>query len=124
VVSVGWKSALFTKTFKNIKKNFWRDGMTTLAIKIDLPYAENVLITEDTLNVDLSDGRTISVPLNWFPRLLHATQKQRNNWRLIGRGHGIHWDDIDEDISVEGLIAGQPSGESQSSFKKWLQDHI
>ena len=98
--------------------------MTTLAIKIDLPYAENVTITEDTLNVDLSDGRTISVPLNWFPRLLHASQKQRNNWRLIGRGHGIHWDDIDEDISVEGLIAGQPSGESQSSFKKWLQDHI
>ena len=98
--------------------------MTTLAIKIDLPYAENVMITEDTLNVDLSDGRTISVPLNWFPRLLHATQKQRNNWRLIGRGHGIHWDDIDEDISVEGLIAGQPSGESQSSFKKWLQDHM
>ena len=97
--------------------------MTTLAIKIDLPYAENVQITEDTLNVDLSDGRTISVPLNWFPRLLHATQKQRNNWRLIGRGQGIHWDDIDEDISVEGLIAGQPSGESQSSFKKWLQDH-
>jgi hypothetical protein len=97
--------------------------MTTLAIRIDLPYAENVMITEDTLNVDLSDGRTISVPLNWFPRLLHATQKQRNNWRLIGRGHGIHWDDIDEDISVEGLIAGQPSGESQSSFKKWLQNH-
>ena len=98
--------------------------MTTLAIKIDLPYAENVMITEDTLNVDLSDGRTISVPLNWFPRLLHATQKQRDNWRLIGRGHGIHWDDIDEDVSVEGLIAGQPSGESQSSFKKWLQDHM
>jgi hypothetical protein len=124
VVSVGWKSALFTKIFKNIKKNFRRDGMTTLAIKIDLPYAENVMITEDTLNVDLSDGRTISVPLNWFPRLLHASQKQRNNWRLIGRGHGIHWDDIDEDISVEGLIAGQPSGESQSSFKKWLQGHM
>jgi hypothetical protein len=124
VVSIGWKSALFTKIFKNIKKNFWRDGMTTLAIRIDLPYAENVIITEDTLNVDLSDGRTISVPLNWFPRLLHATQKQRNNWRLIGRGHGIHWDDIDEDISVEGLIAGQPSGESQTSFKKWLQDHM
>jgi hypothetical protein len=124
VVSIGWKSALFTKIFKNIKKNFWRDGMTTLAIKIDLPYAENVMITEDTLNVDLSDGRTISVPLNWFPRLLHSSQKQRNNWRLIGRGHGIHWNDIDEDISVEGLIAGQPSGESQTSFKKWLQDHM
>ena len=95
--------------------------MTTLAVKIDLPYAESVMITEDTLNVDLSDGRTISVPLTWFPRLVHATQEQRDNWRLIGRGHGIHWDDIDEDISVEGLIAGRPSGESQSSFKKWLE---
>ena len=95
--------------------------MTTLAVKIDLPFAESVMITEDTLNVDLSDGRTISVPLTWFPRLVHATQEQRDNWRLIGRGHGIHWNDIDEDISVEGLIAGRPSGESQSSFKKWLE---
>ena len=91
--------------------------MTTLAVKIDIPYAESVMITEDTLNVDLSDGRTISVPLTWFPRLVHATQEQRDNWRLIGRGHGVHWNDIDEDISVEGLIAGRPSGESQSSFK-------
>ena len=97
--------------------------MTTLAVKIDLPYAESVMITEDTLNVDLSDGRTISVPLTWFPRLVHATQEQLGNWRLIGRGHGIHWDDIDEDISIEGLIAGRPSGESQSSFKKWLETH-
>ena len=94
--------------------------MTTLALKIDLPYAESVMITEDTLNVDLSDGRTISVPLTWFPRLVHATQEQRDNWRLIGGGHGIHWDDIDEDISVEGLLAGRPSGESQESSKKWL----
>jgi hypothetical protein len=114
---------LLKKLFKNIKSNFWRDGMTTLAVKIDLPYAESVMITEDTLNVDLSDGRTISVPLTWFPRLVQATQEQRDNWRLIGRGHGIHWDDIDEDISVEGLIAGRPSGESQSSFKKWLEAH-
>ena len=77
-------------------------------------------VTEDTLSVDLSDGRTISVPLEWFPRLLHAKPKERNNWRLIGRGHGIHWEDIDEDISVEGLLTGKPSGESQKSFKKWL----
>ena len=77
-------------------------------------------VTEDTLSVDLSDGRTISVPLEWFPRLLHAKTKERNNWRLIGRGHGIHWEDIDEDISVEGLLTGKPSGESQKSFKKWL----
>jgi hypothetical protein len=96
--------------------------MTILAVKLDLPYAEKVMVTEDTLNVDLSDGRTISVPLTWFPRLVHASREQRDNWRLIGRGHGIHWDDIDEDISVEGIIAGRPSGESQSSFKKWLEE--
>jgi len=94
--------------------------MTTLAVELNLPYAESVTVTEDTLHVDLSDGRTISVPLTWFPRLVYATPKQRENWRLIGRGHGIHWEDIDEDISIEGLIAGKPSGESQSSFRKWL----
>ncbi len=98
--------------------------MTTLAIKLDLPYAENVMVTEDTLNVDLSDGRTISVPLTWFPRLVHASREQRDNWRLIGRGHGIHWNDIDEDVSVEGIITGRPSGESQSSFKKWLEGRV
>lgn len=85
------------------------------------PNAENVTITEDTLAVDLSDGRTISVPLTWFPRLIHASPEERDNWRLIGKGQGIHWEDIDEDISVEGLLVGKPSGESQVSFKKWLQ---
>ena len=94
--------------------------MATSAIKIEVPDAENVTITEDTLSVDLSDGRTLSVPLAWFPRLVHATLEERNNWRLIGKGQGIHWEDIDEDISVEGLLAGKPSGESQASFKKWL----
>ena len=77
-------------------------------------------VTQEALNVDLSDGRTISVPVAWFPRLLYSTQKERDNWRLIGRGHGIHWEEIDEDISVEGLLAGKPSGESQASFRKWL----
>ena len=95
--------------------------MNTSAVEIYVPYAQNVTVTEDTLCVELNDGRSISVPLAWFPRLLHATIKERNNWRLIGRGHGIHWEDIDEDISVEGLLAGRPSGESQSSFKKWLE---
>ena len=94
--------------------------MNTSVIKIEVPNAENVTITEDTLSVDLSDGRTLSVPLVWFPRLVHATSVERNNWRLIGNGQGIHWEDIDEDISVEGLLAGKPSGESQTSFKKWL----
>ena len=77
-------------------------------------------MTHDTLRVDLSDGRSISVPLSWYPRLLHASAGERKRWRLIGKGVGIHWEDIDEDISVEGLLAGRPSGESQASFKKWL----
>jgi len=94
--------------------------MNISAIEIEIPRAEGVKVTEDTLTVDLSDGRTISVPLEWFPRLLNATARERNNWRLIGRGHGIHWESIDEDISVEGLLAGRPSGENQQSFKKWL----
>ncbi|GBD96401.1 MAG TPA: DUF2442 domain-containing protein [Nitrospirae bacterium] len=94
--------------------------MSISAVEIEVPFAENVRVTKDTLSVDLSDGRTISAPLEWFPRLVYATSKERNNWRLTGRGHGIHWEDIDEDISVEGLLAGKPSGESQSSFKKWL----
>ena len=94
--------------------------MNTLAVEIRMSEALNVLLTDDTLSVDLSDGRSISVPLAWFPRLLHSTEQERNNWRLIGRGQGIHWEDLDEDISIEGLIAGRPSGESQESFKKWM----
>ena len=94
--------------------------MSILANEIEAPNAENVTITEDTLSVDLSDGRTISVPLAWFPRLLQSAPEERNNWRLIGKGRGIHWEDIDEDISVEGLLSGKPSGESQPSLKKWL----
>jgi hypothetical protein len=94
--------------------------MTTLAVEIEVPNAEAVAVTEDTLSVDLSDGRTLSVPLVWFPRLVHATPEERNQWRLIGKGQGIHWEGLDEDISVEGLLAGRASGESQASFKKWL----
>jgi hypothetical protein len=92
--------------------------MNTLTVEIRIPEALNVTLTDDTLNVDLSDGRSISVPIAWFPRLMHSSDKERNNWRLIGKGQGIHWEDIDEDISVEGLLAGRPSGESQESFKK------
>jgi hypothetical protein len=94
--------------------------MSILAVEIEIPRVENVEITEDTLTVELRDGRTVSVPLAWFPRLVYSTPKERNNWRLIGGGHGIHWTDIDEDIGVEGLLAGKVSGESRQSFKKWL----
>jgi len=95
--------------------------MSISAVEIEVPKAEDVKVTKNTLQVELSDGRTISVPLDWFPRLVHATPEERNNWRLIGKGHGIHWEDIDEDISTEGILAGRPSQESQSSFKKWLK---
>jgi|JFJP01.1.fsa_nt_gi hypothetical protein len=96
--------------------------MNILAVEIEIPNAMDVHTTEDTLTVDLSDGRTLSVPLGWYPRLETAGSKERANWRLIGKGSGIHWPDIDEDISIDGLLAGKPSGESQASFKKWLQN--
>jgi len=80
-----------------------------------------VTVTEDSLIVDLIDGRTISVPLAWYPRLLHGRPEERNNWRLIGQGEGIHWPDLDEDISADNILFGQPSGESQQSLSRWLQ---
>ena len=95
--------------------------MSISAIEFTVPTAEDVHVGADTLSVELSDGRTISAPLAWYPRLLHGSARERANWRLIGRGYGIHWEDLDEDISVEGLLAGRPSGESQASFKKWLK---
>ncbi len=94
--------------------------MSISTVEIEIPAALNVSVTADSLSVDLSDGRTISAPLAWFPRLVHATLAERKKWRLIGNGQGIHWPDVDEDISVEGLLAGRPSGESQTSLDKWL----
>lgn len=82
--------------------------------------AASVQVTADALVVELDDGRVISVPLAWYPRLLHGTPEERGRWRLIGRGEGIHWPDLDEDISVDGLLAGRPSGESPASLKRWL----
>lgn len=95
--------------------------MNSLAIEIRSAIVQDITVTEDSLIVDLTDGRTVSVPLAWYPRLLHGTPEERNNWRLIGKGEGIHWPDLDEDISVENLVFGKPSGESQSSFKRWLE---
>jgi hypothetical protein len=86
--------------------------------------ALQVQLSEDTLTAELADGRTIAVPLAWFPRLAHASAEERNAWRLIGGGRGIHWPQVDEDISVANLLAGQPSAESQSSFKKWLAARV
>jgi hypothetical protein len=79
-----------------------------------------VAVTGDTLTVDLTDGRRISAPLAWYPRLLHATAEERSNWQLVARRQGIHWPAVDEDISVASIIAGRPSAESAPSLQRWL----
>ena len=94
--------------------------MRSSAVEAREALATRVEVSEDTLSVELADGRTIAAPLAWYPRLAYATAEERGSWRLIGGGRGIHWRAIDEDISVANLLAGQPSMESQSSFKKWL----
>jgi hypothetical protein len=83
--------------------------------------ARGVVVSADSLVVDLADGRTVSAPLAWYPRLVHGSPSERGNWRFIGGGEGIHWPDLDEDISIDNLLAGHPSGESQSSLDRWLQ---
>ncbi len=95
--------------------------MSTSTVETEVPFAQEVNVTDETLAVELSDGRSIAVPLGWYPRLVHATASERSNWKLIGGGEGIHWPDIDEDVSVVGLLAGKPSGESQTSFANWLK---
>src|SRR3990172_8052641 len=94
--------------------------MSSSTVDTGVAVAIQVHVTDHTLSVELSDGRTIGAPLAWYPRLSHGTPKERKSWRLIGGGRGIHWPDLDEDISVANLLSGQPSGESQTSLKKWL----
>jgi uncharacterized protein DUF2442 len=101
--------------------SFGERGMSTSPSELGSALAQRVTVTEDALIVDLVDGRTVSVPLPWYPRLAHGTSRERANWRLIGRGEGIHWPDLDEDISVAGLLAGRPSGETQNSLRRWLE---
>ena len=84
--------------------------------------AARVEFTDNALNVVLSDGRSVSVPLAWYPRLSQGTPSERANWRLFGAGRGIHWPDLDEDISARNILDGLTSGESQSSLKRWLEN--
>ena len=83
--------------------------------------AQRVTVTVDTLVVDLVDGRPISVPVAWYPRLAHGTPDERAHWRFIGAGEAIHWPELDEDLSVEGLLAGRRSGETHASLQRWLE---
>jgi hypothetical protein len=84
----------------------------------------NLLLDDAAVSFELADGRVVSAPIAWYPRLLHGTPAERNGWRLIAGGRGVHWSALEEDISVENLLNGQPSGESQSSLKKWLEQRV
>src|ERR1700675_885090 len=98
--------------------------MTTSTSDVLGARAVDVKVTDDELIVQLEDGRTLAAPLVWYPRLLHGSKRERARWRFIGRGVGIHWPALDEDISVEGLLAGRRSGESQKSLKRWLEGRM
>ena len=94
--------------------------MNSLVIEIREASAQNVIISEDSLQVDLVDGRTIILPLMWYPRLWYGMPEERSEFEIIGDGTLIHWPDLDEDLSVSGLLAGRKSGESLQSLKRWL----
>ena len=96
--------------------------MNSLATEIQEPKAKSIKISDDSLSVDLFDGRTIIVPLLWYPRLWHGSQEERNNFELSDEGSIIHWPDLDEDLSLSGIVAGRKSGESQKSLKSWLKN--
>jgi len=93
--------------------------MSTSSLATETATAKNVKVTADTLIVELKDGRTVSVPISWYPRLAHGTPAERRRWELIGPGIGIHWPALDEDISVEALLLGLASNESATSLQRW-----
>jgi hypothetical protein len=93
--------------------------MTTLVLET-APSAVDVSVSESTLTIHLADGRSLAVPLSWYPRLVQGSDTERRNWQLLGEGYAIEWPDLDEHIGVEGLLAGRRSGESRPSFERWL----
>ena len=93
--------------------------MITLRLETE-PIATQITVTNEKLIVDLADGRSLSIPLEWYPRLVHASPQERQNWEILGDGYAIEWIDLDEHIGIEGLLAGKRSGESQRSFERWL----
>lgn len=93
--------------------------MTTLTLETE-PLAVSVSLDLEKLIVELADGRSLSVPLDWYPRLLHSSVQEKANWQLLGDGYAIEWPDLDEHIGIEGLLAGRRSSESQRSLERWL----
>jgi hypothetical protein len=102
-------------------ETFDMNGTYSAVVTLTLPRAVSVTVTDDTLSVDLEDGRTIAVPIDWYPRQAHGTPAERANVQISGAGYGLHWPELDEDIGVEGLLLGTPSTESAASFERWLQ---
>ena len=96
------------------------NGTLSAVVTLTLPRIVSVMVTDDTVSVDLEDGRTIAVPIGWYPRLAHGTLAERTNFQISGAGYSIHWPELDEDITVEGLLAGRRSGETPQSLKRWL----
>jgi hypothetical protein len=93
--------------------------MTSSTLATETAAAKNVKVSQDQLVVELRDERTVSVPLKWYPRLAEGRPTERRNWQFIGPGTGIHWPELDEDISIEGLLLGRASGESAASLRRW-----
>ena len=97
------------------------NGTPSAAVLLAPPRAVHVTVTDDTLTVDLEDGRTISVPIGWYPRLAHGAPEERANVQIASAGYGLHWPDLDEDIGVDGLLLGKKSTESAASLARWLE---
>src|SRR6266540_1555861 len=105
----------------NIWSSYAMSGTASAPVLTAPPRAVRVSVTDDTLTVDLDDGRTIAVPIGWFPRLAYGTAAERANMQIAGAGFGVHWPDLDEDIGVEGLLLGKKSTESSASLARWLE---
>lgn len=99
-------------------------GILSATATLAVPKVCRVTITDDSLTVDLDDGRTIAVPIGWYPRLAYGTSTERENVQIAGGGYGLHWPDLDEDIGVEGLLLGKRSTESPASFARWLAQRM
>lgn len=98
------------------------NGTPSASESVVLARVVAVEIDDATLTVDLEDGRTIAVPIGWYPRLAYGTPQEQANWQISGAGYGIHWPDLDEDIGIEGLLLGRRSRESSASFERWLRN--
>ena len=96
------------------------NGTISATVTLAIPKISNVQVSDDTLTVNLEDGRTVSVPIGWYLRLAYGTPEERRNFQISGAGYGIYWPDLDEDIGVEGMLLGKMSSESKLSFEKWL----